>query len=264
MREYKNRQDAQKKHYYKDPFFVMPSTEKSSVDNKSFENDLQILKDNGVEIIDAYVELETLVVCVKKDENLKALRAVKDAGYELLCEISAVDFLTKGGYFCVFYQLLSISSYRRIRIKCKILQNEMLQSVTQVYKCANWLEREMYDMFGIMILNHPNLKRLLMPDDWVLYPLLKSYPLHGDEHAKWYEVDKIFGREFRDKIGEENRDQARIDSKDTFEFSRIYHEVERGARPRDERIKQEYQEDSGVAFVKKVKRNSVKIIKKRP
>jgi NADH-quinone oxidoreductase subunit C len=68
-----------------------------------------------------------------------------------------------------------------------------------------------------------------MPDDWVGHPLLKTYPLQGDEHAAWYEVDKIFGKENRDIIGPENRDPARIDRYDSKRFSRVGYEVPFGA-----------------------------------
>jgi NADH-quinone oxidoreductase subunit C len=80
-------------------------------------------------------------------------------------------------------------------------------------------------MFGIKVNNHPFLKRILMPDDWEGHPLLKTYPMIGDEFASWYEVDKIFGKEYRDVIGPENRDPARIDRYDTKRFSRVGYEV---------------------------------------
>jgi len=96
---------------------------------------------------------------------------------------------------------------------------------------ANFAEREMYDMFGIVANNHPELKRILMPEDWVGHPLLKTYPLQGDEAASWYEVDKIFGKEYRDVIGPELRDPSRIDRGDTQRFARVGKEVPFGADP---------------------------------
>jgi NADH-quinone oxidoreductase subunit C len=70
-----------------------------------------------------------------------------------------------------------------------------------------------------------------MHDDWEGHPLLKTYPLHGDEFASWYEVDKIFGKEAREAIGPENRDPAKIDRYDTKRFSRVGREVPFGADP---------------------------------
>lgn len=78
------------------------------------------------------------------------------------------------------------------------------------------------------IINHPNLKRILMPDDWYGHPLLKTYPLQGDEFAQWYEIDKIFGKEYREVVGVEQRDPGFADDKDTLNFARLYHEVPKG------------------------------------
>ncbi len=66
--------------------------------------------------------------------------------------------------------------------------------------------------------NTPIWKRLIMPHDWVGHPLLRSYPLKGDEFAQWYEVDKIFGKEYREVVGKEQRDSARVDGKRHFQF----------------------------------------------
>ena len=118
-----------------------------------------------------------------------------------------------------------MSKHKRIRIKCFLQKDESLESVTSLFKSANWSEREMYDMLGVKVVNHPNLKRLIMPDDWYDHPLKKTYPLQGDEAASWYEVDKIFGKEARSIIGPEQRDPAAIDRYDTTRFARLGHEV---------------------------------------
>ena len=162
-----------------------------------------------------------------------------------------------------FYQLLDIKRAKRARIKCFVENKSFLQSASEIYKSANWAERELYDMMGVWIQNHPNLARILMPDDWFGHPLLKSYPLEGDEFAKWYEIDKIFGKERRSEFEEENRNPAFVDDKDTFNFSRLYHETQFGGEVQSRVIKQEYQEDSGIKFVKSLKRDKFKLIKKR-
>ncbi len=138
-----------------------------------------------------------------------------------LSEMSAIDWLATEGKFEIFYQMLSMSKRKRVRIKCKIDEKESIQSVEKLFRCADWSEREMYDMFGVVVNNHPFMKRILMPDDWEGFPLRKTYPLQGDEFAAWYEVDKIFGKEAREIIGPENRDPARIDRYDTERFSRL-------------------------------------------
>jgi NADH-quinone oxidoreductase subunit C len=90
-----------------------------------------------------------------------------------------------------------------------------------------------------------------MPDDWQGHPLLKTYPLQGDEAAQWYEVDKIFGKEARDIIGPEERDDAAIDRYDTTRFARLGHEVPFGTPLSAETETEtpiEYQEKGGVSL----------------
>lgn len=260
MRKYRPQNDASVKNYYEDRFFAKQQIERFSPLNTPFEEELSAI---NTEILDAYIELGTLVVWINPQDNLIALENLKNFGYEILSELSSVDFLAKDGEFEIFYQLLSISKKRRMRLKLRLKEKQMLNSVCEIYASANWAEREIYDMMGVLIKNHPNLKRLLMPDDWFGHPLRKSYPLHGDERAKWYEIDKIYGKEFRNKIGEENRNSAFVDSKDTKNFSHLYHEVPFGDEKTAKKYKQEYQENSGVKFVKKIKRDGAKIIDKR-
>ena len=81
--------------------------------------------------------------------------------------------------FEVVYHLFSISRHHRIRLKAMVGENETIPSVISVWGTADWLEREAYDMYGIVFDGHPNLTRILMPDDWDGYPLRKDYPLKG-------------------------------------------------------------------------------------
>jgi NADH-quinone oxidoreductase subunit C len=167
---------------------------------------------------------------VNHQDNYKAIELLKnECGYEMMSEMSAVDYLAQSGEFEVFYQLLNLKERKRVRVVCRIEQGLAIESIVPLYKSANFAEREMYDMFGIVVNNHPFLKRIIMPDDWEGHPLLKTYPLHGDEFAQWYEVDKIFGKDAREAIGPENRDPSRIDRYDTKRFSRVGREVPFGA-----------------------------------
>lgn len=261
MRKFEPKDDKSKKNYYDYRFFVPKESVKIPANETKFIDDLNALKD--FKILKSYVEFDNLVLFCEKDDNLKILKELKNLGYTILCELSGVDFITSRGGIEVFYQLLDMTRIRRTRLKCFVPQKEFLNSATQLFKSANWAERELYDMLGVWIKDHPNLSRILMPDDWYGHPLLKSYPLQGDDFAKWYEIDKIFGKERREEFGEENRDSAFVDSKDTFNFSQIYHETEYGGNRPEKEYLQEYQEDGGVPFVKRAKRDKFKIIKKR-
>lgn len=228
MRKYTPKDNVQAKSYYTDRFYLAPRVPRSEVESGShFADVVNTLKKL---VRESYVEIGQLVIHIKSTDNIKVLEILKDkCGYSVCSEISAVDYLAGSGEFEVFYQMLNMSKAKRVRLVTRIKKDEAIESAVCLFKSANFSEREMYDMFGIVVNNHPYLKRILMPDDWVGHPLLKTYPLQGDEAASWYEVDKIFGKEYRDVIGPENRDPAKIDRYDTKRFSRVGYEVPFGA-----------------------------------
>ncbi len=265
MRSYSDKQNVQKKSYYTDRFWVAPQLPKEDVESDAiFSQDLALLK-SKFDIQEAYIQRGQMVVYIHANDNVEVLKCLKDElSYNFLSEHSAIDWLAKSGEFEIFYQMLSSSKRKRLRIKCFIKEKEVLQSVIGVYKSADWAEREMYDMFGVIISGHPYMKRILMPDDWYDHPLRKTYPLQGDEAAQWYEIDKIFGKEFRDVIGAEERDSARVDVDDTYRFSHINHEVPFGAPRSLEKTENDYQEEGGVLLVKKLGKKDAKILEERP
>ena len=254
MRAYTPKDDVQKKSYYTDRFWVAPQVAKSDVnDDAVFAADLAAIKAK-FDVLDAYIQVEQMVVVINAADNYAVLELLKnDREYTQLSEMSAIDWLAQEGKFEIFYQMLSMTKRKRVRIKCKIDEKEAIQSVEKLFRSADWSEREMYDMFGVVVNNHPFMKRILMPEDWEGFPLRKTYPLQGDEFAAWYEVDKIFGKEAREIIGPENRDPARIDRYDTQRFSRLGHEVPFGTdisqgEPDTPLV---YQEKEGVFMVEK-------------
>lgn len=262
MRKYTDKKNAQLQNYYKDRFYHASHTPKQSVESSAFAEFLKSLQDEIV-VMNSFVELDFWVIEIQKEDNVKTLQYLKNMGFTVFTEASAIDFVAQKQGFEIFYQLLHLEKKLRVRVKTFVGVKERLKSVVSVFKGANWSEREIYDMFGVFIVGHPNLKRLLMPDDWFGHPFLKSYPLQGDEFAKWYEIDKIFGKEYREVVGEEQRDPGFVDDKDTLNFARLYHETTKGALQSEQAFKQEYQEDGGVAFVKKAKRDRIKILEKR-
>jgi len=226
MRKYTPKDNVQKKAYYTDRFWVAPRVPTSEVEEGShFAKVVEALSPLTT-LSCIRIEIGQLVVQIEAKDNFAVLKAMRDVcGYAICSEISAVDYLATSGEFEVFYQMLNLTEAKRTRIVCKIKEGEAVESVQPLFKSANFAEREMFDMFGIVANNHPFLKRILMPDDWHGHPLLKTYPLHGDEVASWYEVDKIFGKEYRDVVGPENRDQSSVDRYDSQRFSRVGYEV---------------------------------------
>ena len=230
MRKYTPKDDVQKKSYYTNRFFITPSLQKEDIaSDEIFANDVEKLS-NEVEILESYIQKGHLVVYINPADNIKTIAFLKEQlEYDFLMELSAIDFIASKGGFEIFYEMLSTSKRKRLRLKCFIQEDMAVESVNSVFRMADFSEREMYDMYGVKVNNHPYLKRILMPDDWSGHPLRKSYPLQGDEAASWYEVDKIFGKEARDIIGPEERDSAAVDRYDTTRFARLGHEVPYGA-----------------------------------
>ena len=256
MRKYVPKDDVQKKAYYSDRFWVAPQVPKSPVESDEvFAADLAAIQAK-FDVLDAYIQVDQMVVMINPDDNYGVIETLKnECAYNQLSECSAIDWLAKKGQFEVFYQLLSMSKRKRIRIKCFIEKDQAVESLNPLYRSADWAEREMYDMLGVVVNNHPYMKRILMPDDWVGHPLLKTYPLQGDEAASWYEVDRIYGKEARDVIGPENRDSAAVDRYDTERFGRLGHEVSRGVEFKEDQAETPlvYQEEGGVFALSKFK-----------
>ena len=129
--------------------------------------------------LSVYVDGARIVeVCdfLKTDENTL---------FNYLSDLTCVHYPDRGAApFEVVYNLFSISTNERVRLKVNTA--EQVDSVTGVWPAANWLEREVYDLFGIRFANHPDLRRLLLPPDWEGYPLRKDFPLEFVENA-WTE-----------------------------------------------------------------------------
>ncbi len=103
-----------------------------------------------------------------------------DQKFVRLSSVTAVDWYPAEPRFEVIYHLHSIERNERIRLKCRIGGTEPeIESVTPVWRGADWYEREVFDLFGVRFTGHPDLRRIMMPDDWEGYPLRKDYPVTG-------------------------------------------------------------------------------------
>ncbi len=122
-----------------------------------------------------FKEQTTLVATLEKGK--KILASLKEAGFETLIDLTAVDYLKPEPQTKVIYHLLDPKTYQRIRIAVWVKRHETIPSVTDVWAGANWYERELFDLYGVRFIGHPDLKRLLMPDDWEGHPLRKDYAL---------------------------------------------------------------------------------------
>ena len=107
-----------------------------------------------------------------------------ECGFDMLTDLTAVDYPKREKRFEIIYQLYSFSRNERLRLKVSIGEAESVESVISLWSTADWLEREVFDMFGIRFANHPNLKRILLPEEWQGYPLRKDYGILQQD-VKW-------------------------------------------------------------------------------
>ena len=266
MRKYTPKDNVQKEAYFSDRFFVSPNVPRFEINSDEvFSKDFEEIN-YSINVQEAYIEHTHLVIIINKSFLISCIKLLKEKlEYDMLIELSAIDYLASKAGYEIFYEMLSISKHKRLRVKCFIGKNESIESITSIFKSANWSEREMYDMLGVKVANHPNLKRLIMPDDWYDHPLKKTYPLQGDEVASWYEVDKIFGKSARDIIGPEQRDPAAIDRYDTTRFARLGHEVPNGTdiSQFEPETNISYQEENTSKIMKKLKPEESVVLKRR-
>ena len=103
-----------------------------------------------------------------------------DQKFVRLSSVTAVDRYPAGPRFEVVYHLHSIERNERVRLKCRVSGvDPVIESVTSVWRGADWYEREVFDLFGIKFINHPDLRRIMLPDEWEGHPLRKDYPVTG-------------------------------------------------------------------------------------
>jgi NADH-quinone oxidoreductase subunit C len=129
-------------------------------------------------------EFNETTIEVAPENIVNAMGRLKyDFKFERLTSIAGVDRFPAEPRFEVVYHLQSIVGKQRIRIKARVPgDNPEIESVTSIYRAADWYERETFDFFGVKFLNHPELTRIMMPDDWEGYPLRKDYPITGTRY----------------------------------------------------------------------------------
>jgi NADH-quinone oxidoreductase subunit C len=109
------------------------------------------------------------------------LRHDHECDYDLLQDVTALDYPEREKRFVVVHHLCSLRRNVMLRLKTQIGEGDSIESVTSIWPGADWLEREAYDMFGIVFSGHPDLRRILLPEDWVGYPLRKDYDLRKQD-----------------------------------------------------------------------------------
>jgi NADH-quinone oxidoreductase subunit C len=141
-------------------------------------------------------------VVIAPEKIVTAARVLRDKhGFDMLAALSAVDYWPQiEPRFHAVYQLKNMAQRLRLEVRIPLNGNEPeLDTLSDVYPNANWHERELWDMFGFKIKNHPDLRRILMPEDWVGHPLRKDYPLGYEEVQFTFNFEEIDQRKPRPK-----------------------------------------------------------------
>jgi NADH-quinone oxidoreductase subunit C len=141
----------------------------------------------AADIIDIREFRGEVTVTVKKENIVEICSFLKTAlAFNMLTDVTAVDYPEKESRFMAVYNVYSIPNKDRLRVKAPVSECDCaIDTVSTVWSSAEWLEREVFDLFGITFNNHPDLRRILMTDDWVGHPLRKDYPLQGPDREPY-------------------------------------------------------------------------------
>ena len=151
----------------------------------------------------ATTDLHTTIYASRDDvlAIARALREHPDLRFDFLAEVTAVDFWPRAPRFELIYMLVSLEHRQRIRIKMRLSADDAhVRTVSDIWPAANWLEREVWDLFGIVFDGHPDPRRLLMPEDWDGFPLRKDFPVQIRRPAHVGEPLQVTEQEFRENV----------------------------------------------------------------
>ena len=139
-----------------------------------------ILAWNEHALLDAKYDRDELTLTIAPEEIRAACSALQSAGYNFFEDMTAVDWFPASPRFQLSYHLLSHALKERIRLRVLLEDSDPpIASIVPVWPAANFFEREVFDLFGIRFEGHPDMRRIMMPDDWKGHPLRKDYPVEG-------------------------------------------------------------------------------------
>ena len=161
------------------------------VDLTSFQNNLNdTLRDSVLSIKEEHGHIIFDILPSAIVEVVTYLRSKKGFSFTTLIDITAIDFPAKEKRFQLIYHFLSMTENKRCKITMAVSDQETVKSVTPVFECANWFEREIFDLFGITFSSHPDLRRILTDYGFEGHPLRKDFPTTGFLEVRYDEVEK--------------------------------------------------------------------------
>ncbi len=161
------------------------------VDLTSFQNNLNdTLRESVLSIKEEHGHIIFDILPSAIVEVVTYLRSKKGFSFTTLIDITAIDFPAKEKRFQLIYHFLSMTENKRCKITMAVSDKEVVNSVTPVFECANWFEREIFDLFGITFSSHPDLRRILTDYGFEGHPLRKDFPTTGFLEVRYDEVEK--------------------------------------------------------------------------
>jgi NADH-quinone oxidoreductase subunit C len=151
------------------------------IEKENSEISLQLLRENQPDsVLETMISRGDATAVIRPESVTGIMGFLKHDSrllFDVLMDMTAVDYQGEDPRFEVVYNLLSLPFNRRLRVKLRVEEGKQVDSLTPMWGCANWLEREIWDMFGIPFKGHPDLKRILMYDGFEGHPLRKDYPI---------------------------------------------------------------------------------------
>ena len=162
------------------------------VDLTSFQNNLNdTLRDSVLSIKEEYGHIIFDILPNAIVDVVTFLKSKKGLSFTTLIDITAIDFPAKEKRFQLIYHFLSMTENKRCKIITSVSDQETINSVTPLFECANWFEREIFDLFGITFSSHPDLRRILTDYGFEGHPLRKDFPTTGFLEVRYDEVEKL-------------------------------------------------------------------------
>ena len=140
-----------------------------------------VIKHNELKLIIDNEDLHNVILFIKNDSRIK---------FRQLIDITAVDYPENENRFKLIYFFLSHENNLRLNIEFYIKENDLVSSITSIFPSANWMEREVFDMYGISFNDHPDLRRILTDYNFTGHPLRKDFPLTGHNEVRYNEENK--------------------------------------------------------------------------
>ena len=158
-----------------------------------FESFEEVLSKEFSKSFTLYKNEKYIGINTKKENIFLLIKFLKEnakLNFNQLTDITAIDHPSRESRFDIIYIILSLSLNQRVVVKSSIKVEETLESITNLYKSANWYERECYDLFGVKFINHPDLRRIMTDYNFEGHPLRKDFPLTGFTEVRYDNLEK--------------------------------------------------------------------------